>query len=245
MKLNNAVEPTETDNKPAQLHKLIEGGDRAEALALAKEMQAKARAEQEGDRKSHALKLIEQSELGKPTDLEGIIGALEIELVEPVGSRSISEINDPFPKSIIAARGLSGAVLTEGNICMLSGEGGIAKSALTCSMALGFAMLEPDIKQSLQDMRGSLFGGSGGNVLMVTFEDAPGVTAWRLRELARQWDIDGEVLKNRLFLLAMENPIFGPGADGGNLYNARPEPLAGWEILWREAERRNARLDYH
>ena len=45
------------------------------------------------------------------------------------------------PAPILTAAGKGGAVLTVGNVCLLSGEGGIAKSALALSLAGGIAQL--------------------------------------------------------------------------------------------------------
>ena len=94
-----AVEPTETDNKWAQLRKLIEDGDRAEALALAKEMQAEKKAKERADRKSQALGFIDQANPGE-LDLDGIVGTLDIEAGDKYAGvfKPVSEIKPFLPK---------------------------------------------------------------------------------------------------------------------------------------------------
>ena len=91
---------------------------------------------------------------------------------------------------------------------------------------------------------GGIFEGEGGPVLIAGFEDDPGETAWRMRQLAGIHDAGNTTAPasaalQRVHLLDLGGrPLFGPTeADGrAALYNARPGPLAGWVDLWREAE---------
>ncbi len=84
------------------------------------------------------------------------------------------EIDDPFPKPLLSLAG-KGAVLTQGKVCLLSGAGGVGKSALLASLAVDVAGAVSDPAAA-----GPLcwHGGKGG-VLLATYEDRPGV--WRQR----------------------------------------------------------------
>ena len=152
----------------------------------------------------------------------------------------VSQVQSEFPKPLLRAHGKSGALVSAGTVAVLAGEGGIGKSALAGSIALGIAML-PDGKEG--DVSGDLFEGVGGNVLLASLEDDPGMTMWRLRKLAGEGGI-GKSALDRVHLLDLAGrPLFGPSDAGrGALYNARPEPLAGWSDLWREAARIGPRL---
>lgn len=160
-----------------------------------------------------------------------------------------------LPLPLLAAHAQSGAVLTIGEVCLLSGAGGVGKSMLTGSLALGFAMTA---ENSLTPLPGQIFDGVGGPVLMAAYEDHPAVIAHRLRRLTREWR--GFAEEGKLGSYTPDNvdsalgyggtlkmkgwPLYGPaGADGQlALYNARPAPLEGWAVLWETAHRIGAKL---
>ena len=81
------------------------------------------------------------------------------------------------PEPILTAAGKRGSVLTVGNVCLLSGEGGIAKSALALGLAVGIAQLGDHERGEIC----GLFEGMGGPALLATFEDHPTETRWRAR----------------------------------------------------------------
>ena len=145
------------------------------------------------------------------------------------------------PAPILTAAGKSGAVLTVGNVCLLSGEGGIAKSALALSLAAGIAELGEHERGQVC----GLFEGPGGPALLATFEDHPTETAWRARCLIGQLTtgrISHDRTLSRVHVLDLAGrPLFGPKDDGGR-YNERPGRLAGWWDLWSEARRIKPRL---
>ena len=60
--------------------------------------------------------------------------------IEPVRAtaRAVAEIHDPLPDPLLSLAG-KGALLSVGEVCMLSGEGGIAKSALAVGLAVDVA----------------------------------------------------------------------------------------------------------
>ena len=93
-------------------------------------------------------------------------------------------IEGEFPKATLAAAGQGGVLLSPSQICLLSAEGGVGKSALTAHIALATAMLpEKSDDRELHHLQGGVFDGAGGTVLMATYEDPPPVTTpdgeWR------------------------------------------------------------------
>jgi len=149
----------------------------------------------------------------------------------------LTAVDTERPQAVLAAKGHSGAVLAAGQICLLSGEGGIAKSALSLSVAIGIAAL-PD--GELGEIAG-LFKGRGGPVLMATFEDPQAETAWRSRCLAGHLSLTAPDLERVHVLDLAGRPLFGPTGNRPS-YNERPGKLPGWFDLWREARRIRPRL---
>ena len=145
------------------------------------------------------------------------------------------------PAPILTAAGKGGAVLTVGNVCLLSGEGGIAKSALALGLALGIAQLGDRERGQIC----GLFEGRGGPALLATFEDHPTETAWRAHRLIDNLatnPTNRQIPLSRVHVLNLAGrPLFGPKDDGGR-YNERPGRLAGWWDLWSEARRIKPRL---
>ena len=157
---------------------------------------------------------------------------------------SARKVTGDRPERLLWCAGKNGALLSHGGVLVLAGEGGVAKSPLALSVALGFAA-----RDGYGDLQGGLFGGAGGAVLVASYEDWAAVSADRLRRLAAAWwpapNQTGDVALDRVHLLDLAGaPLFGPVApgDGAALYNARPGPLDGWSALWEEAERIDARL---
>ena len=153
------------------------------------------------------------------------------------------------PDRLLSLAGHGGALLSEGGVALLAGEGGVAKSPLALSIAAGFAAHEHGGKYG--GLHGGLFDGAAGPVLVASYEDPPSVAADRLQHLARKWwpappDPAGLRALADVHLLDLAGaPLFGPVAvtdDRPALYNARPGPLAGWRVLWNEAHRIGARL---
>ena len=150
--------------------------------------------------------------------------------------RPASHITDPLPRPILRASGMDGAVLAEGAVCLLSGEGGAAKSTLATTVALDLAyggqLIEGD---GLAEGFSRLFDVRPGAVMVAGYEDPAGVVAWRLRELAAQRGA-GDAILARVHVAHFAGlPLWGTPADGH--YNAPPVQLRGWERLWEAADR--------
>ena len=160
-------------------------------------------------------------------------------------ARTLAEVDDPMPPTLLRVNAdKAGALLTPGTVCVLAGEGGIAKSTMALSMALGVAAL-----QDGQDgeVSGGLFWGRGGPVLLATYEDPPAWTAWKGRELAihitggvfghnNNPEPAASILRRVHVLNLAGRPLFGPVASEPGapaFYNARPGRLSGWQDLAR------------
>lgn len=184
--------------------------------------------------------LIEYMDAGHPGAAEAgeRVGARAAELAAadrrwPV-ARQISEIKEPPPPALLSAAGRGGAILTEGEVTMLSGAGGDGKSLMAISIAVGFAMAVDDHNPTL---KGGLFDAptSGGDVLMVAYEDRAAIIADRVRRLGMLWGAGDDALE-RIRIMDMRGfPMYGPTDrpnGGAGLYSARPGPMDGWAALW-------------
>ena len=154
----------------------------------------------------------------------------------------IIEITGNLPRSLLSVAGLNGAILTEGSVALLAGAGGVGKSALMVSLALGVACLPDGQTGSVVE---GMCDGVGGPVILVTYEDMPEVTAWRVRSLVSemmQHEAVGtrQEAFSRIYVIdLLGRPLFGPMSAPGRSasYNAPPGPLSGWSDLWLAAGR--------
>ena len=156
--------------------------------------------------------------------------------------RPVSAITDALPRPILRAKGLSGAVLAEGAVCLLSGAGGSAKSTLAGTIALDVAYGGDSVDEHMASGFSRLFDVRSGGVLIGSYEDPAAFVSWRLRHLAEARDAPDGVL-DRIQVAHMAGlPLYGPSDSSGGLYTARPERLRGWTHLWESAEKNGARL---
>ena len=164
-----------------------------------------------------------------------------------------SEKVEKLPEPILSAKGQGGAILSEGSVAILAGEGGIAKSSLVNSMALALASGPPETTSGHNDnpLEGGLFETRESKpvpVLLLTYEDPANVLRWKLQGLADTRNgKDKRKPLDHISIMDMQGfPIFGPRpADrgiGAALYNARPEPLPGWDEMLKIVTHTNPRL---
>lgn len=162
---------------------------------------------------------------------------------KPREAVAVPDVKGERPAPLLSLAGQPGAVLSLGTVGVLSGEGGMGKSALTASLAVTLASRG-------EGEGGPLVGGlfdapiGGGPVLVASWEDSAAVTRWRIEAAAKALKLKYDAVR-RVFLMDLAgSPLYGPGARGesAGLYNARPEPLAGWRDLWREVARLKPRL---
>ena len=154
----------------------------------------------------------------------------------------ISQIKAEYPNPILAAVGrTNGAVLTAGNICILAGEGGIAKSSLTISLALSYAWAgveDPD-NPRMKPLLGDIFRGIGGRVMMVNYEDSPGTLSAKMTKLAEQWGVPKEAMDNVFVQNLIGKPLYTKQsgitrAEHADVWERFIDD--GWNQLWREID---------
>ena len=162
--------------------------------------------------------------------------------IEPVRAtaRAVAEIHDPLPDPLLSLAG-KGALLSVGEVCMLSGEGGIAKSALAVGLAVDVA--NANAADGAVSGAGPLrWHGGPASTLLVCYEDHAAHVAWRARRYAERQARGG---LDRVAVLSLDAPMYGPAESltgGAALYNARPQPLAGWHDVAAAARETGARL---
>ena len=149
----------------------------------------------------------------------------------------MSEIDDPLPERLLSLAG-SGALLSVGEVCMLSGEGGIAKSALAVGLAVDVANAAGGAVSQAGPLR---WHGGPASTLLVCYEDHAAHVAGRARCYAERQACGG---LERVQVLSLDAPMYGPESltGGAALYNARPQPLAGWNDVAAAARETAARL---
>ena len=212
-------------NAGAYADRVRELADRRTAMTLAMAVHTAARTGRDGEGHAVSVRSLTDRFMSDLAALAEEAGGGPARRARPVPS-----VTTEFSAWRLWAAGKGGAVLSAGTVAVIAGEGGIGKSALAGSIALGIAML-PDGKSG--DVSGGLFEGAGGPVLLASLEDVPAVTAWRLRKLAGHLDEGGGNVASRALqrvhvLDLAGRPLFGPRDNGrGALYNARPERLVG------------------
>lgn len=145
---------------------------------------------------------------------------------------------------VLTISGMTGAVLARGRVAVLSGEGGVGKGALTADIAVACASAADGERAGAC---GGLFVVAGGSVVLAGWEESVELMGDRLRSVCRLRGEDEEACLARIHRAGMEGaPVFGPpnfeetsgGEDGPGSpkrmghYNARPEPLPDWVLLW-------------
>ena len=163
--------------------------------------------------------------------------------IEPVRAtaRAVAEIHDPLPDPLLSLAG-KGALLSVGEVCMLSGEGGIAKSALAVGLAVDVANANAADGAAVSGAGPLRWHGGPASTLLVCYEDHAAHVAWRARRYAERQARGG---LDRVAVLSLDAPMYGPAESltgGAALYNARPQPLAGWHDVAAAARETGARL---
>ena len=174
-------------------------------------------------------------------------------------SRAVPQIKEAMPEPLVWAAGKGGALISEGTVCLLSGEGGVAKTTLSLQIALHLAYRkqlpgptkagspEPYDSTTAELAREECAGltGVGGPVLFASYEDPDTVCAWRLKRLAERLDegkqtVHADALKIISLLDLSGRPLYGPPK--GGTYSQRPVALSGWIDLKRAVKEAQPRL---
>ena len=170
----------------------------------------------------------------KPDDAWTIVEEHFAQQAPPV-AQPVSAIDDPRPVPILSALKKDGAVLTAGEICVLSGAGGIGKSALAGEIAMAVAGGSTTVP-GLFNIGTSY---QCKSVLWLTYEEARGELTARLK--ARCTEKDGEQLRDglkKIHVLDMRAaggwPLFGPPIERSY---SPPDRLQGWAPMETEADK--------
>ena len=166
----------------------------------------------------------------------------------------IAEVDGNLPPALLAVGGKGGALLTEGQVSLVSGEGGAGKSLLIYGLALSFAM--ESHTASPVALTGAIFDAptGGGRVLILSYEDHKAKVKGIIEGLADVYRGIGPDLGRRataatqsgVAIMNMRDfPLFGAGdGEGGRpgFYNQRHAALDGWQALSNAVEAVKPRL---
>ena len=221
---NAEADPATIRRRPAKWNALARAAHAAERDALV----AVARGEHlDGDPKASLAKPLNDARARiKATDA----ARKQVDAPAPGQARRavpVTDIEGERPAPLLSLADHGGALLSVGGVLVLAGEGGVAKTPLALSVALGVAAQ----RLPLAVLHGGLFAGAGGPVLIASYEDWPAVTADRLRKLAATWPEDAATAAlRRVHVLEMSGrPLFGPAArgDGDAGFLQHPPRAAG------------------
>ena len=147
-------------------------------------------------------------------------------------SFSDKDIGTEYPPRILSIAGKNGAILSLGEVAILSAEGGIGKSTLSAQIASDIATCGLDnalYDEGVPICDGVFHAHTGGPVLMLSYEDSASAVKRRLlNAMPDGWDTD--LLGN----------IYGIAIEGKPLFGILPEtfnevgPLDTWEALEKE-----------
>ena len=175
------VEATEEQRQWAKLRELVEAEKWVDALALAKAIQAKERAEQNGqsDQNNRIVELIDTEKI----DLEGLIGALNIEVEYHRPAPTWQEFRRNAPKEIEYF--VEGLIMKNAK-CYLAAESKFGKSFLTMYLAFCAASGKPFFGREVKQCP----------VMIIDKENSLSLNWWRSDAIGRglglsSTDIDG------------------------------------------------------
>jgi len=147
----------------------------------------------------------------------------------PPAMMPVADIDATRPRTLLRCAGESGAVLTAGEVCLLSGAGGVGKS--TAALQVAFALASGD-----ESACGLAFTDAdhddrptGAPVVYASAEDA----AWAIKRSARRMSSrrgDGDLPRHLHHVDLCGCVLFAPA---GTSYNEPPTVTADWHALWR------------
>ena len=175
--------------------------------------------------------------------------ALEQVVAECMDSRTgipFSKVSRAMTPRLVWLARKPGALISEGTVCLLAGQGGVAKTTLALQLALHIAgnqrRTEEDDKEAGfsansndSDACGGLEG-VGGSVLYLTYEDALNECGSRLNRMIEHQPGAAQTrtqaaLRHVIGMRMKGRPLFGVPA--GVSFNARPSRRPGWQDLVR------------
>ena len=233
------IETTPENRAMGEVYRLVEADYSIESLRIFMENTALIGSEFESELNLKAdLAVLTGNAINAqhPDDRKGAIVELRNVLKEYFDKPSIvvedasDDFETGFPKSVLKAHGQSGAILSAGEVSILSAQGGAGKSTLACALAVQFASRGA---QKPEHLGCGLFDGYGGGVFYVTKEDTTKTLRTRMQLYRKH--IDPELPENvhkRVKMAYIDAPIFGvpQGAHQG----VRPEKLPMWDTVWEQ-----------
>lgn len=152
---------------------------------------------------------------------------------------AVKSIRDTRPPALLRCAGeLDSAILTIGEVCVLSGEGGVGKSTLALEWAYAMAA-GAEIACGMVFPRNRPEVAGAPAVVYASAEDA----AWAIKEradrLAERYG-HHEISPSLHHIDMRGRTLFAPPRDGG--FNAPAETTADWDYLWEKAGGLNASM---
>ena len=136
---------------------------------------------------------------------------------------ALRDVRGDLAPPLLRLAGSNSAILTAGEVVVLSGAGGRGKSTLALQWALAAAVPMGEVSPPFVESAG--FEIRRGPVVVASYEDDPPVVRQRAARLCG-------AIPEALTLVAMRGwPLYGPPPDTP-FYNARPEPLPAWAPFW-------------
>ena len=228
------IEATPGQKARTEVRELVQEGKHGEALTVANRMQAEKGIVRETIKKLNKQLALEVLDAPGELDLPALVDALEAMEKDDKPTVTFEDATDnfeaKFPDPILKAHNQGGAILSAGEVCILSAQGGAGKSTLACALSMQFASMNA---QKPEPLGWNLFDGFGGGVVYITKEDTTGVLRKRMQLYAKH--IDKALPENTLSRVKMayiSEPIFGvpEGAHQG----VRPEKLPMWDAVWEQ-----------
>ena len=169
----------------------------------------------------------------------------------PLFRTAAEALNDPEPVPVLQRLGGGGAILSVGEIAVLSGEGGAGKSTLAAQLAMTSARTNEDSYD-----RAAGLSIQGGPVFMLSYEDRARRVADRLnavdRHLREEHRHNGHSDKivddplHRIHLADMAGwPLFGMAEGGGRWDHPRTSAGLGEDLAIHPRPRTAASVDRH
>ena len=171
---------------------------------------------------------------GEDDLLAAIRAALGVSDDIPVFRTAAAALKDPEPVPVLQRNGGCGAILSAGEIAVLSGEGGAGKSTLAAQLAMTAARTDA---ATFAPAAGLII--QGGPVAFLSYEDRARRVADRLAAVERHLTgnpgdhpDDSDHPLHRVQIADMAGlPLFG--VETGGRWGDHPEPLPAWAATWR------------
>lgn len=157
---------------------------------------------------------------------------------EPPAMMAVGDIDATRPRTLLRCDGERGALLTAGEVCLLSGAGGVGKSTFALEVAFAMACGETDAGGLAFSDADDDDRPTGAPAVYASAEDAP----WAIKRAVRRMatSTGRSELPPLLHHVDLSGrALFAPPATA---YNEPPAPTVDWHALWRYVAAVKARL---